>query len=135
MHGLFQIVEKALGWQKYEGHNWAVKTIRICITFLLVNFAWVFFRMPSIGEAWGAICRIFTDFGTPKLSDMGSSIMLIIVMGLAILIFKDLRDEYFSDKMRFLEAKPIRWAIYVALFCMVLMFGALDGGSFIYVNF
>lgn len=25
MHGIIQIIEKALGWQKYEGHNWAVK--------------------------------------------------------------------------------------------------------------
>lgn len=135
LHGLFQIVEKALGWQTYEGHNWAVKITRICVTFLLVNFAWIFFRMPSIGEAWEVICRIFTDFGTPKLSDMGGSIQLILAMGLTILIFKDLRDEFFKNKMRFLETKPFRWAIYVGLFCMVLLFGALDGGSFIYVSF
>ncbi len=135
MHGFFQIIEKAVGWQKYEGTNGVVKAVRICVTFLLVNFAWIFFRMPTIGDAWGAISKIFTDYGTPKLSNMGSSILLIIVIGVGILLFKDFRDEYFCDKMRFLEAKPIRWAIYVGLFCMVLMFGALDGGSFIYVNF
>lgn len=135
MHGVLQIIEKALGWQKYEGKSWAVKLLRICITFLLVNFAWIFFRMPSIGEAWGAIRRIFTNFGTPTLSDLGGSILLVIVLGLFILAFKDLRDEFFCGKMRFLEAKPVRWAIYVGLFCMVLMFGSLDGGSFIYVSF
>ena len=132
---MLQIVEKALGWQKYEGNKGFVKAIRIFVTFLLVNFAWIFFRMPTIGDAWGAICRIFTDFGSPKLSDMGSAILLIIVIGLSILVFKDVRDEFFSNKLRFLEAKPVRWAIYVGLFCMVLMFGALDGGSFIYVSF
>lgn len=135
MHGVFQIVEKALGWQKYEGHNWAVKAIRICITFLLVNFAWVFFRMPSIGEAWGAICKMFTDVGTPNMTGVGTELLFIIAFGLLVLFFKDIRDEFFSNKMRFLESKPVRWAIYVGLFCMVLMFGALDGGSFIYVNF
>ena len=135
MHGLFQIVEKTLGWQKYEGKNWLVRGIRIVVTFLFVNFAWVFFRMPSIREAWGALSRMFTEFGTPRLSDIGTEILLIIVIGLVALSFKDLRDEYFGDKMRFLESKPIRWAIYVGLFCMVLMFGALDGGSFIYVSF
>ena len=135
MHGIFQIIEKALGWQKYEGNNWAVKAVRICITFILVNFAWIFFRMPTIGDAWGAISRIFTHFGTPKLSDMGNAILLIIVIGLVILIFKDLRDEFFSNKLLFLKARPVRYAIYVVLFCMVLMFGALDGGSFIYVSF
>lgn len=135
MHGVLQIIEKALGWQKYEGKSWAVKLLRICITFLLVNFAWIFFRMPSISEAWGAISRIFTNFGIPTLSDLGGSILLVIALGLFILAFKDLRDEFFCGKMRFLEAKPVRWAIYVGLFCMVLMFGSLDGGSFIYVSF
>lgn len=135
MHGMLQIIEKALGWQKYEGKNWAVKAVRICVTFLLVNFSWIFFRMPTIGDACGAICRMFTNFGTPNLSDMGSSIMLIIGMGVLILLFKDFRDEFFRKKIRFLEARPIRWAIYVCLFCMVLMFGALDGSSFIYVSF
>ena len=135
IHGVFQIVEKALGWQKYEGHNWVVRLIRICSTFLLVDFAWIFFRMPTIGDAWGVICRFFTDFGMPKLSDIGSAILLIIVMGLSTLIFKDIKDEFFNNKLSVLEAKPVCWLIYVGLFCMILLFGALDGGSFIYVSF
>ena len=135
MHGVFQIVEKALGWQKYEGKSWVVKVLRILITFFLVNLAWIFFRMPSIREAWGAITRMVTDFGVPNLSDLSGSILLVLVIGLIILVFKDVRDEFFSDKMRFLEARPFRWGIYVGLFCMVLLFGALDGGQFIYVSF
>ena len=135
MHGLFQIIEKALGWQKYEGNSWLIKGLRIVVTFFLVNFAWVFFRMPNIGDARGAIVRMFTAFGTPNLSDLGGSISLVISIGLFTLIFKDLRDEYFRDKMRFLEFKPIKWAIYVLLFCMLLLFGDLDGGQFIYVSF
>ena len=135
MHGLFQIVEKALGWQKYEGKNWAIKVFRICITFLLVNFAWIFFRMPSIGEAWGILCKMFTEIGTPNLSDLGGSAMFMLAIGLIILYFKDLRDEFFKSKFTFLDKKAIRWAIYVILFCMVLNFGVLDGGSFIYVSF
>lgn len=135
MHGLFQIVEKVMGWQKYEGHNLGVKAIRICVTFLLVNFAWVFFRMPSIGEAWGAICRMFTKFGMPNLSDLGGAAIIMVAIGLFVLLFKDIRDEFFSDKFRVLDRKVVRWVIYVVLFCMVLNFGILDGGQFIYVSF
>jgi len=135
MHGIFQIIEKTLGWQKYEGHNWLVKTMRICVTFLLVNFAWIFFRMPSINEAWNMLARIFTNIGILDLSDMGMSAMLMVAMGLSFLAFKDLRDEFFKDKFRILETKPVRWAIYVVLFCMILSFGVLDGGQFIYVSF
>lgn len=135
MHGLLQIVEKALGWQKYEGNNRAVKGIRIVVTFLLVNFAWVFFRMPSIGEAWGAIVRIFTRFGTPSLSDMGVASMIILPVAMLILLFKDFRDEFFRSHFAFLDRKIPRWGIYISLFCMILLFGVLDGGQFIYVSF
>ena len=69
MHGVLQIIEKALGLQKYDGKNWGVKVVRIIITFLLVNFSWVFFRMPNISDAFGMIGRIFTVFGKPDLSD------------------------------------------------------------------
>jgi len=135
MHGLFQIIEKALGWQKYEGHNWAVKAIRICVTFLLVNFAWIFFRMPSISEAWDLIYKIFTNPGIPDLSDMAKSSLLILVFSMAVLVFKDIRDEFFANRFSLLTTKPLRWVIYLFLFCMVLSFGVLDGGQFIYVSF
>ena len=135
MHGVLQIVEKALGWQKYEGNSWVVKAVRICVTFLLVNFAWVFFRMPNIGDAFGMIGQMFTDFGIPTLSDLGGSAVLMLAIGMFILIFKDLRDEFFVGKLKLLEVKVIRWTIYVVLFCLILNFGVLDGGQFIYVSF
>lgn len=135
MHGILQIIEKALGWQKYEGNNWAVKGIRIVVTFLLVNFAWVFFRMPSIGDAWGAIVRMFTAFGVPNLSDMGLAGITIIAMALPILIFKELREEFLPTKFTFLDSRITKWIICVCIFCMILLFGVLDGGQFIYVSF
>lgn len=135
MHGILQIMEKALGWQKYEGNNWAVKSIRIVITFLLVNFAWVFFRMPNISDAFAMIGSMFNNLGTPNLSDYGASSLLMTAISLSILVFKDLRDEFFSNRLGFLNYKIVKWTIYVLLFCMVLNFGILDGGQFIYVNF
>ena len=135
MHGVLQIIEKALGWQKYEGKNWAVRAVRIVITFILVNFAWVFFRMPNISDSFGVIGRMFTNVGIPYLSDWGIPAILMSFTGLIILAFKDLRDEFFRNKLTFLDSKAARWIIYVVLFCMILNFGVLDGGSFIYVSF
>lgn len=135
MHGLFQIIEKALGWQKYDGQNWWVKTVRIIITFLLVNFAWIFFRMPNIRGAFALIARMFTEVGMPTLSDWGIPAVFMSFFGLALLIFKELRDEFFRGKFSLLDTKVVRWIIYVTLFCIILNFGLLDGGSFIYVSF
>lgn len=138
MHGVFQIIEKAFGWQKYEGHNWVIIVLRICLTFLLVNFAWIFFRMPSVEGAWGILCKIFIGFGEFDPSEFGGSVLLLLatgIMGLLFLTFKDLRDEFFPNKLQFLESKTVRWTIYVILFCIVLLLGDLDGSSFIYVSF
>ena len=135
MHGVFQIIEKALGWQKYEGENWAVKTIRIVVTFLLVNFAWVFFRMPDVSSAGAVLGKIFTSFGRPDLSGMDIFSKLILCVGLAVLIFKDVKDEFLLDRFAFLYKGFFRWSIYIIIFAMILTLGVLDSGQFIYVNF
>ena len=136
MHGLFQIVEKALGWQKYEGKNWPVKALRICVTFLLVSFAWVFFRMPSIADAGAVIGRVLTGFGHFEMSAFGGITNVVLsVFGIAVILFKDMKDEFLGKRMQWLQRPVVRWASYTFLFAFIIGFGVLDGGQFIYVNF
>lgn len=138
IHGLLQTIEKALGWQKYNGTNGFVRASRICVTFLLVSFAWVFFRMPTIGESFGIIGKMFTDFGSIQFAQVfttGMFPLAIIFVGLLILCFKDLRDEFLSPRFNFLQRPVFCWATYILLFVLILTSGVLDGGQFIYVNF
>lgn len=135
IHGLLQTIEKALGWQKYNGTSVFIKGCRICATFLLVNFAWVFFRMPTINESFRIIGKMFSDFGTPMLSDMIGAIWLVLLIGFIILFIKDFREEFFRNKCCLLNTKLVRWIIYIGLFCIMLSYGVLDGGQFIYVGF
>ena len=135
IHGVLQIIEKALGWQKYEGNNGFVKAIRILVTFLLVNFAWIFFRMPDITSAGIVIGKIFTSVGTPDLTGLDIFSKLILFIGMAILVFKDVKDEFLPNKLTFLRKGFFRWSIYIVLFAMILTLGVLDSGQFIYVNF
>lgn len=142
LHGLFQVIEKAVAGDKIkqeiksgDRHLTIIRFVRIIVTFLLVSFAWIFFRMPTIGEAVGMTGKIFTDIGTPSLSDFGINSSLMAAVALAILLFKDSREEFFSTKMKFLDTKPVRFALYVGLFCLIIAIGVLDGGQFIYVSF
>lgn len=135
MHGVLQIIEKAFGWQKYEGGVWAVRVVRVIITFLLVNFAWIFFRMPNISDAFAMIALMFSNFGAPVLSDMGNDVLLVLFISLVILVLKDLRDEYKIMKHGFFNSKVTKWIIYIVLFCMIVNQGVLDSSSFIYVSF
>lgn len=135
-HGVFQIIEKMLGQQKCE-YGWFGKTIKIIITFLLVNFAWIFFRMPTLGDACSVIKRIF-DFSLPMnvYIDYGPNLPLTII-GVTLLIFKDVRDEFFPNKFLLMNNKHffIRWGCYLSLIAMILLMGVLGSDQFIYANF
>lgn len=137
MHGVLQIVEKALGWQKYEGERWVVKAIRIIVTFLLVNFAWVFFRMPTIRDAFTVIGKMFTDPGYFDIREGFGTVagVMMALAGLAILVFKDVREEFYPMRMKWLNNPVVRMACYVILFCMIISIGVLDSSQFIYVSF
>lgn len=136
MHGVLQIIEKALGWQKYEGKSRVVKTIRILVTFLLVNFAWIFFRMPNIGDAFGVIGKMLTGFGSMDISAFGGiNNVALSVIGILILSFKDIKDEFVASRLHCLRIPVLRWISYVFLFAYMIAFGVLNSGQFIYVNF
>lgn len=137
MHGVLQIFEKALGWQKYEGKNWGVRAARMVVTFLLVNFAWVFFRMPTIVDAFAVIGKMFTNPGVFDIREgfgTAAGVMMALI-GLSVLIFKDVREEFFSSRIKWLNNPVVRMACYVIVFCMIISIGVLDSSQFIYVNF
>lgn len=135
LHGLIQVAEKALGWTDYKGGNPLVRALRILATFLIVCLAWVFFRSPDLSTAVSYLGRIFTSVGVPAVSEMGGAVLLILLTALSIMVFKELREEFFPERFRFLDTKPVRWGAYLSLFCFICMFGVLDGGQFIYVSF
>ena len=137
IHGLFQVIEKMFGWQKYEGKSCIVRFSRIVLTFALVSLAWVFFRMPTVSGAIGLITRVFTDIGVPSLVTIfdGFAPIMILAVGVTILIYKELSEEYGYRFPAIHRAVVVRWIEYVALLAMILSLGVLDGGSFIYVNF
>ena len=135
-HGLFQIIEKAIGQQKCE-YGWFGKSVKIIITFLLVNFAWIFFRMPTLSDAVGVIKRIF-DFRLPLTVYMhGFTATFFIGLGVAMLLFKEIRDEFFPTRFRLFESghKIVRWASYLAVMVMILLSGVFGADQFIYANF
>lgn len=130
IHGVSQIIEKALGWQHYDSKNTLFKALRIFVTFSVVSFAWIFFRMPSLHEAVLFIGRIFTDFNSGMFL---THELTSIKIGLPILILYDLIKEY--NLFKSYRTTVVKWSVCVALFVMILLIGVLDSGQFIYVSF
>lgn len=136
MHGVCQIVEKALGQQQC---NYALpgRVMKILVTFLLVNFAWIFFRMPTLGQACGVIGRIF-DFSLPlTIFSPGGTATLYMALGLLVLVVKEVVEEIRgSSSLPFNHHRGIvRWTSYVAVMVMILLCGVFSSDQFIYANF
>lgn len=129
LHGIAQIIEKMLGLNKKHSTG-LIKCIRIIITFVIANFAWIFFRMPTFEDAFFVIGRIFTDYSgsfTPWLASC-------LFAGLVVV--KDLADEFNIKRLQFLHSQYIiiRWGTYLFLIFMIMVFGVY-GGQFIYSGF
>ena len=132
IHGFAQIIEKAIGLNKKESKG-IVKALRIIVTFIIVTIAWLFFRIPTLGDAVQFIGHAFSDISMPEVLSVTN--FAIYVMAIALVFFKESREEFFPTKMKFLGNKYVKWAEYVVVFCLILLCGALDSGSFIYGSF
>lgn len=106
----------------------------ILITFLLVSFAWIFFRAGSIHEASLIINRIFTSYGLPYMDLMN---LAYSFLGIAIICMKDYKDEYHAGQLMLLNNKRlwIRFASYLVIIFMILLLGVTEGSGFVYLQF
>ena len=135
-HGIAQIIEKGIGQQKCE-YGWFGKSIKIVFTFLLVNFAWIFFRMPTLGDACGVIAHIFDMHQSMALEITSKHIFVLMMMGTILLFIKDWSDEFAPNRLRLFENKnrAVRWASYLSVIILIMLTGVFDAGQFIYANF
>lgn len=142
LHGVLQIIEKMLGIDpkgKFANAK-VLKTLlplRVLVTFLLVNLAWIFFRMPTISGAFDVIGRMIHDRGSLNIVDIynGTAPVFIVAVGLVLLVLNDLVKESGLKWFTFLNKPVFQWCWYVLLFVLVLSIGVLDGGQFIYASF
>lgn len=132
IHGFAQCVEKSLGLNKPVEKKWLVLP-RIALTFTIVTFAWIFFRLPTIGGAWDVIKHIFS-FGEPFIELIT---MVHILFAIVVVAAVDYLMEYKAVAIRSLISRytVIRWGTYLFLTLSLLLFGVLNSGQFIYVSF
>ena len=122
--------------------------LQILITFLLVNFAWIFFRAESLDQAFGIIDQIFCHMHLSALTDgtvftlgLDARELLIGLAALAALFVVSLlryRDVPL-DKIITRSGLLIQWPIYLLLIFVTLIFGIYgplySASQFIYFQF
>ena len=153
LHAVFQIIgkftlgprNKLLTKMKIDVNGKFVKIARIILTFLLVDFAWIFFVSNSIQDAGLAIAKIFTDWkGNIGLSFTNNgmsvylAIYLVAVIALALYLEK---IKYFKESNIKPFTSPVfRYAAYSVMLLLTVwawIYLASKGiaGSFIYFEF
>ena len=137
-HGFCMIVEKRLYGDKLKTLSTKLSfsnCLRMCITFFVVNFAWIFFRMDNFNDAQSAVCQIFT-IGGGKSFFLDQTTLGLGFLSFLVLFLKDASDEY-NWRIKLLSSSNamVSGITMVILISYILLFGVLNGGSFIYFQF
>jgi D-alanyl-lipoteichoic acid acyltransferase DltB (MBOAT superfamily) len=133
LHGLFQIIEKVLNMQKCNSKGF-VKVGRILLTFTLVNFTWIFFRMPDFDSSIEFLLRIFTNHDSGLFIDFTT--LTIGGAALLVVVIKEICEEIKPSFSLFSNKNTvIRWMSYIIVTVLLLLLGVFDASQFIYINF
>ena len=137
-HGFCMIVEKKLYGDKLKTLSTKLSfsnCLRMSITFFVVNFAWIFFRVDNFNDAQNAVCQILT-MGGGKSFFLDQTTLGLGLLSFLVLFLKDASDEY-NWRIKLLSSSNamVSGITMVILISYILLFGVLNGGSFIYFQF
>ncbi len=136
IHGACMVVERLVYGDKLKhltDRFSLASLIRIAITFCIVNFAWIFFRINNLEEVCLVFKKIFTEPGMPFIDN---NTLLTGFVAIALVFAYDLVKET-NANIHLLSSRHLSMRILTAslLIIYILGFGVLNGGSFIYFQF
>ena len=89
--------------------------IQIGTVFILVNFAWIFFRANSLADAWYIITHIFSGWTLHNLTgSFGRPELYVSIISIAFMEIVHLLQEHKGMRHMFDAKKTwIRWSLYL----------------------
>jgi len=92
-----------------------------------VTFAWIFFRAPSISDAWTIVGRIFT-------SGLANPYCPLLALGLIVAVWA--YEYIFESRVQWLlEARVVRVGLVILMIGYIIMTVPAEGQPFIYMQF
>jgi D-alanyl-lipoteichoic acid acyltransferase DltB (MBOAT superfamily) len=134
LNGIYQVIHSIFKSKQKKVNNVFKNLIQIVTTFILIDFSWIFFRANSFSDSLLVIKNIFTKPGSLFLGDDGYKHLIFSIIGLAILLTKDLYDET-ETSLKLFDYKILKYTWYSLITILILMIGVFDGGEFIYFQF
>ena len=151
LHGVYQIIGdlaaprggKSRRKLKIKRDVFSYKLGKAAATFVLVDFAWIFFRADSVRDAFLIVGRIFTSFNPWLLFD-GSLYELglpaaefnLLLLFIAVLLTVNLLQSKLDLGAALAKQNALfRWLVYYLLLISIFLFGAFGINQFIYFQF
>ncbi|MBX7226697.1 MAG: MBOAT family protein [Chitinophagales bacterium] len=132
-------INKALGLVKVP---FLLHFVQMIITYLLVCFAWIFFRARNVTDAFEIIRRIprisFKSIDEQVLSICSNKPEFLIAIGSILLleiIHQLQRREQYSRNIFGSYPTWLRWSVFYVMIFMIILTGVQEGGNFIYFQF
>jgi D-alanyl-lipoteichoic acid acyltransferase DltB (MBOAT superfamily) len=106
---------------------------QIVTTFILVVFAWIFFRADNITHAWSYVSDIFSSslFRIPVI--VGKK-MFFLISVFVIVEWLGREDQYAIEKLGLKWKNSIRYLMYYAIIAFIFLFAG-EEQEFIYFQF
>lgn len=132
LHGIYLIIEALFFKRERKG------ILNIILTYILVSFAWIFFRANTIGDAFTIISNIALNPGElfiPGGADTVSPVFAFFAIVFLILV--EAKEEYLRDSFKITQSRYefVRMLAYASLIFLILYVGVFGKNQFIYFQF
>lgn len=149
LHAMFQIIGdiKTIFCQQNthskSNASWSSGFRKIITTFILTDFAWIFFVCNNLTHAWCVIKQMFSQIYTTDIYSLGlgKKDWLFLIFSIEILLLVDILHENGKSIFQLINKQEVwfRWLLYIGLFWTTILFGVYgqtyDTGNFIYFQF
>jgi D-alanyl-lipoteichoic acid acyltransferase DltB (MBOAT superfamily) len=147
LHGLYSITGSI--FHRRFSFMSKVNLVNILLTFMLVNFAWIFFRAATFHSAMQMVTHLFSAphgksyFALLEYDLQGNATYLslpfwkfassLLLIPILFVIDWFIEGGYIS----FFDKRPtiVKWSVYYLFILAILIFGVFDTDSFIYFQF
>jgi D-alanyl-lipoteichoic acid acyltransferase DltB (MBOAT superfamily) len=154
LHGAYQVIgdilrpikDKAIEKLHIKADVFGFRVFQVIITFILVDFAWIFFRANTFTDAKILIKNmmyfnpwVFTSGSIYKLG-LDFKDFRVAIIGIIIVIIVDLLKRNGNLRIKLEEQNVLfKWALYMVTVICILVFGMYGPGfnaqQFIYFQF
>ncbi len=119
-------------------HPKIYKAWQILVTFVLVFFAWIFFRANNMSDALLFIRKTFDFSGSGKINlfHFGVDFYIAFASIILLLLFEYLEEfKGLTVRIRAATPKAIKWTVLTVVLLIIFVLGEWEGADFLYFQF